>query len=63
MLSPFTVLGYLGKFFSESFESMDIKVARGLKLIGASPSPGIPLWPLAKCESTGMEPFFMDAGI
>ncbi len=48
----FYSLGYLGKFFSESFESMDIKVARGLKLIGASPIQAFlyGLWPNVKAQ-------------
>ncbi len=48
----FYSLGYLGKFFSESFESMDIKVARGLKLIGASPTQAFlyGLWPNVKAQ-------------
>jgi phosphonate transport system permease protein len=48
----FYSLGYLGKFFSESIESMDIKVARGLKLIGASPSQAFiyGLWPNVKAQ-------------
>ncbi|MDG0965202.1 MAG: phosphonate ABC transporter, permease protein PhnE [Opitutales bacterium] len=48
----FYSLGYLGKFFSESFESMDIKVARGLKLIGANPIQAFlyGLWPNVKAQ-------------
>ena len=48
----FYSLGYLGKFFSESIESMDIKVARGLKLIGASPVQAFlyGLWPNVKAQ-------------
>lgn len=48
----FYSLGYLGKFFSESFESMDIKVARGLRLIGASPVQAFlyGLWPNVKAQ-------------
>ena len=48
----FYSLGYLGKFFSESFESMDIKVARGLKLIGANPVQAFlyGLWPNVKAQ-------------
>ena len=48
----FYSLGYLGKFFSESFESMDIKVARGLKLIGAGPVQAFlyGLWPNVKAQ-------------
>lgn len=48
----FYSLGYLGKFFSESFESMDIKVARGLKLIGATPIQAFlyGLWPNVKAQ-------------
>ncbi len=48
----FYSLGYLGKFFSESFESMDIKVARGLKLIGAGPIQAFlyGLWPNVKAQ-------------
>lgn len=32
----FYSLGYLGKFFSDAFESVDLEVARGLRAIGAS---------------------------
>ena len=48
----FYSLGYLGKFFSESIESMDIKVARGLRLIGASPIQAFiyGLWPNVKAQ-------------
>ena len=48
----FYSLGYLGKFFSESFESMDIKVALGLKLIGASRFKAFVygLWPNVKAQ-------------
>ena len=48
----FYSLGYLGKFFSESIESMDIKVARGLKLIGANPLQAFlyGLWPNVKAQ-------------
>ncbi len=31
----FYSLGYLGKFFSDAFESVDLEVARGLRAIGA----------------------------
>lgn len=33
----FYSIGYLGKFFSDAFESLDVKVADGLKMIGADP--------------------------
>ena len=56
----FYSLGYLGKFFSESFESMDIKVALGLKLIGAK-IQSICLWTMAKCKSSSLESIIMDA--
>lgn len=48
----FYSLGYLGKFFSETFESVDVKVARGLKLIGASPVQAFRfgLWPNVKAQ-------------
>jgi phosphonate transport system permease protein len=43
-------IGYLGKFFSEAFESVDMKVARGLRGIGASPLQAFQygIWPHAK---------------
>ncbi len=43
-------LGYLGKFFSEAFESMDMEVARGLRAIGADVIQSFQygLWPHAK---------------
>lgn len=42
--------GYLGKFFSDAFESVDADVARGLKAIGASPLQAFQhgLWPHAR---------------
>lgn len=42
--------GYLGKFFSEAFESVDMKIARSLKGIGASPIQAFQygIWPHAK---------------
>ena len=48
----FYSLGYLGKFFSETFESVDVQVARGLKLIGASSvqSFRFGLWPNVKAQ-------------
>jgi len=48
----FYSLGYLGKFFSETFESVDVKVARGLKLIGATPVQAFRfgLWPNVKAQ-------------
>jgi phosphonate transport system permease protein len=43
-------MGYLGKFFSDAFESVDGDVARGLKAIGASPLQAFQhgLWPHAR---------------
>jgi len=43
-------LGYLGKFFADAFESVDAEVARGLRLIGASPLQAFQhgLWPHAR---------------
>jgi phosphonate transport system permease protein len=48
----FYSLGYLGKFFSETFESVDVQVARGLKLIGASKMQAFRfgLWPNVKAQ-------------
>jgi len=42
--------GYLGKFFSEAFESVDMKVARALRGIGADPLQAFQygIWPNAK---------------
>ena len=42
--------GYLGKFFSEAFESVDMKVARALRGIGADPLQAFQygIWPHAK---------------
>lgn len=42
--------GYLGKFFSEAFESVDMKVARSLRGIGADPLQAFQygIWPHAK---------------
>jgi phosphonate transport system permease protein len=46
----FYSLGYLGKFFSDAFESVDVDVAKGLKAIGASTIQAFQhgLWPHAK---------------
>lgn len=46
----FYSIGYLGKFYSEAFESVDIEVARGLRAIGADPVQAFQfgLWPHAK---------------
>jgi len=42
--------GYLGKFFSEAFESVDLNVARSLRSIGADPLQAFQfgIWPHAK---------------
>lgn len=46
----FYSIGYLGKFFSEAFESVDIEVAKGLRSLGADPIQAFQfgLWPNAK---------------
>jgi phosphonate transport system permease protein len=46
----FYSIGYLGKFFSEAFESVDMKVAKSLRLIGADPLQAFQygIWPHAK---------------
>lgn len=46
----FYSLGYLGKFFSDAFESVDAEVARGLRAIGADRVQAFQhgLWPHAK---------------
>lgn len=46
----FYSLGYLGKFFSEAFESVDLEVARGLRAIGAGRIQAFQhgLWPNAR---------------
>lgn len=43
-------IGYLGKFFSEAFESVDMKVAKSLRLIGADSLQAFQygIWPHAK---------------
>jgi phosphonate transport system permease protein len=43
-------IGYLGKFFSEAFESVDMKIARSLRGIGADPLQAFQygIWPNAK---------------
>lgn len=43
-------LGYLGKFFSDAFESVDAEVARGLAALGANRAQAFQygLWPHAK---------------
>ncbi len=42
--------GYLGKFFSDAFESVDVEVAKGLRAIGADPVQAFQhgMWPHAK---------------
>lgn len=46
----FYSVGYLGKFFSEAFESVNVDVARGLRAIGADPLQAFQfgLWPHAR---------------
>ncbi len=46
----FYSMGYLGKFFSDAFESVDLDVAEGLKAIGAGPVQCFQhgVWPHAK---------------
>ncbi len=46
----FYSIGYLGKFFSEAFESCDVEVARSLRIMGANPFQAFQygLWPQAK---------------
>ncbi len=46
----FYSVGYLGKFFGDAFESVDIEVARGLRAIGASRLQAFQhgAWPYAK---------------
>ncbi len=46
----FYSIGYLGKFFSEAFESSDLEVAKSLRTIGADPVQAFQygLWPQAK---------------
>ena len=46
----FYSIGYLGKFFSEAFESVDIEVAKGLRALGADPIQAFQfgVWPHAK---------------
>jgi phosphonate transport system permease protein len=46
----FYSLGYLGKFFSDAFESVDLDVARGLRAIGAGRIQAFQhgLWPNAR---------------
>ena len=46
----FYSLGYLGKFFSDTFESIDLEVAEGLRAIGANPIQSFQhgVWPHAK---------------
>ena len=46
----FYSVGYLGKFFSDAFESVDMEIARGLRAIGASRIQAFQhgVWPHAK---------------
>lgn len=46
----FYSIGYLGKFFADAFESVDLSVPRGLRAIGAHPIQAFQygMWPHAK---------------
>jgi phosphonate transport system permease protein len=46
----FYSIGYLGKFFSDTFESVDTDIAKGLRAIGADPVQAFQhgMWPHAK---------------
>jgi phosphonate transport system permease protein len=46
----FYSVGYLGKFFADAFESVDLKVAAGLRALGAHPIQAFQygLWPQAR---------------
>ncbi len=46
----FYSMGYLGKFFSDAFESVDVEVAKSLRAIGADPLQAFQhgMWPHAK---------------
>ncbi len=46
----FYSLGYLGKFFSDAFESADVEIARGMKATGANPVQAFQygIWPSLK---------------
>jgi phosphonate transport system permease protein len=46
----FYSIGYLAKFFSDAFESVDLKVARALRALGADPVQSVQygLWPQAR---------------
>lgn len=46
----FYSVGYLGKFFADGFESVDLKVAAGLRALGAHPVQAFQfgLWPQAR---------------
>ncbi|MBS0657111.1 MAG: phosphonate ABC transporter, permease protein PhnE [Verrucomicrobia bacterium] len=46
----FYSIGYLGKFFADAFESVDLEVPRGLRAIGAHPIQAFQfgLWPHAR---------------
>ena len=59
----FYSLGYLGKFFSDAFESVDLEVARGLRAIGAGRIQAFQhgLWP--NTRPLHLEPFSLDAGV
>jgi len=46
----FYSMGYLGKFFADAFESVDLRVAAGLRALGAHPVQAFQygLWPQAR---------------
>ena len=56
-------VGYLGKFFSEAFESVDMKVARSLRGDRGGSTTGLPIWNLAPRQATHLESQHLDARI
>ena len=59
----FYSIGYLAKFFSEAFESADLKAQTALKSLGASTLAIFSIWLVAQPKADHLESLPMDAGV
>ena len=59
----FYSVGYLGKFFSDAFESVDIDVARALRASGRAHDSGVSIRAVAARQTVGLELLALDARI
>ena len=59
----FYSVGYLAKFFSETFEAANTDAQKALRSSRSQPATGIPIWSLAQCTPHHLEPLLMDARI